>query len=92
MQIYHVSKHLVINRVGWFVLLTFGIILINSCRKDNLIDTSPEFRLSFSNDTIIFDTVFTSLGSVTKQLQVYNRSSKSVKISSRRLPRGIQSG
>lgn len=67
---------------GWFFLLSVGLLLMNSCRKDNIIDTSAGFRLEFSNDTIIFDTVFTTIGSVTKQLHVYNRTKKAVIISS----------
>jgi len=77
-----------IIRACWFFLFTVGFMLINSCHKDNAIDTSPGFRLAFSSDTIIFDTVFTTLGSVTKQLHVYNRSNKGVMISSVRLARG----
>ena len=73
---------------GWVFLLSVGFIILNSCRKDNTIDTSPGFRLSFSNDTILFDTVFTTRGSVTKQLHVYNRSNKAVIISSVRLAGG----
>lgn len=88
MQIYLKSKHLTITCVGWFFLLTTGIMLINSCRKDIDFDTSPGFSLAFSNDTIIFDTVFTTIGSVTKQLHVYNRGNKPVIISSVRLAGG----
>lgn len=88
MQIYHKSKHLLRTWAGRIFLVTIGIILVNSCRKDVAFDTSPGFSLAFSNDTILFDTVFTTLGSVTKQLHVYNRSNKAVKISSVHLARG----
>jgi hypothetical protein len=88
MQICPEAKHLTNTWVGWFFLLIIGFMLMNSCRKDDAIDTSPGFRLAFSNDTIIFDTVFTTIGSVTKQLHVYNRSNKAVIISSVRLARG----
>lgn len=76
------------NWVGWALLLFAGFALVNSCRKADTIDTRPSFRLAFSSDTITFDTVFTSIGSVTKQLHVYNRSNKAVIISSVRLARG----
>ncbi len=59
---------------------TFGL-LISSCRKDDEIDTDPSLRLSFSVDTVLFDTVFTTIGSATKTLTVYNRNDKAVQLS-----------
>ncbi len=66
------------------VLLLFTIVLfvVSSCRKDDPIDTSPSLKLSFSTDTLIFDTVFSTIGSVTQTLKVYNPSDKKIKISS----------
>lgn len=91
MQIYPLPKHQWPTRFSWLLMLSLGFVLMYSCRKDDALDTSPGFRLAFSNDTIIFDTVFTTIGSVTKQLRVYNRSSKAVMISSVRLARGESS-
>ena len=54
-----------------YILPILLIILSYSCKKEN-IQTEGTATLQFSNDTIIFDTVFTSIGSVTKQLMVYN--------------------
>jgi len=67
-----------------FFLSTIMLILLlsESCRKDDLFNDDPEFRLSFSTDTIMFDTVFTTVGSITKVFKVYNNSSKDVMISS----------
>jgi hypothetical protein len=66
------------------VLLTLIILAITteSCRKDNLFNEDPDFKLSFSADTIMFDTVFTTVGSVTKIFKVFNPSNKVVNISS----------
>ena len=52
----------------------FPIILLiftYSCKKGN-IQHDGTATLQFSQDTIMFDTVFTSIGSITKQLMVYN--------------------
>ena len=38
--------------------------------------------LQFSNDTIVFDTVFTTVGTITKTLKVYNRNDNPITISS----------
>jgi hypothetical protein len=62
------------------VLILFVFIAF-SCRKDNFI-TSESARLSFSIDTVTFDTIFTSIGSTTKNLRVYNPHSQPIKISS----------
>lgn len=55
-----------------------------SCRKDKFI-TDSSAELEFSNDSVIFDTVFTTLGSTTQQLKIYNNHKKKIKISSIKL-------
>ena len=72
------------------LLITLLLIVTTSCRKDE-IGSSPLYQLSFSADTVIFDTVFTSIGSVTKQLMVYNKNSERIRISSVSLQSGAQS-
>jgi len=70
------------------IILISGIIIlsiISSCKKDDSFDTSPDLKLEFSSDTIIFDTVFTTIGSITEQIRVYNRNDQNVKISSIKL-------
>lgn len=57
-------------------------MVFNSCKKDPIIINDPEIALRFSNDSIVFDTVFTTIGSITKQLKVYNRFDHKIKISS----------
>ncbi|MFN8277092.1 MAG: hypothetical protein U0T84_06400 [Chitinophagales bacterium] len=53
-----------------------------SCRKEVY---ATKGALSFSVDTLSFDTVFTSLGSTTRAFKVRNTQSKAVKISSIKL-------
>ncbi len=59
------------------ILLTFIVI---SCKKDSVL-TDSSARLDFSEDTILFDTVFTSVGSTTQYLLVYNNNNQPVNIS-----------
>lgn len=47
--------------------------------------------MSFSQDSILFDTVFTKIGSTTKLFRVHNRNNGKVNISSIRLARGSAS-
>ncbi|MCB0804525.1 MAG: hypothetical protein KDC05_01930 [Bacteroidales bacterium] len=63
-----------------FLLIT-AILIISSCRKDDIIDSNPAYKLTFSTDTIIFDTVFTTIGSTTRALKIYNRNNSRVNIS-----------
>lgn len=48
-----------------------------SCKKNNLLSKK---NLEFSVDTLVFDTVFTTVGSTTKQFKIYNKESKTVQI------------
>lgn len=67
------------------VLLFFGVgIFAPSCKREQF-DTNPSAKLNFSADTVLFDTVFTTLGggpfprSVNKRLIVYNRNKNTIK-------------
>ena len=60
-------------------LLLLTTILF-ACKKE-VLDNDQSAALHFSTDTITFDTVFASIGSITKTLTVYNRNSFDVKSS-----------
>lgn len=49
-----------------------------SCKKPLFYSNG---NLAFSKDTIVFDTVFTTIGSTTQQLKIYNKENRTVKIS-----------
>ena len=73
----------------WVLPILVGLALFSSsCRKDVL---SADGALTFSADTVIFDTVFTTVGSITRQFKIYNPSSDEVNISSIMLAGGQQS-
>lgn len=71
-----------------FLLLFLFTIIASSCRKEDAFSDSSSLKLSFSADSVIFDTVFTSIGSVTKQLMIYNTSNNKIKISNLTLNKG----
>lgn len=58
-----------------FTILTS--IMLSSCHDDEIIDT-PEIDLTFSVDTIRFDTVFTEVGTITRFVKIYNNESAAV--------------
>jgi len=63
---------------------------ITSCREDQIVD-SPEIDLSFSLDTLRFDTVFTEVGSITRFVKIYNNELDAVIIDQIRLKNNDQS-
>jgi len=65
-------------------------LALSSCKKDQF-TTDSAAKLDFSTSSILYDTVFTTVGSVTKTFIVYNRNSLAIKISSIRLARGTAS-
>lgn len=65
--------------------------LFGSCRRDIQLDDDPDAQLLFSRDTVVFDTVFTTVGSTSRLFKVYNTSSRAVKIESINLAGGSMS-
>ena len=73
------------------LIITLLLLVGQACRKINPISDDPSKKLEFSADTVLFDTVFTTLGSATHQLRVYNTNNEDLKISSIRLIGGESS-
>ncbi len=73
-----------------FLLFVTSVLFYSSCKKDILL-TSSSAQLEFSADTVIFDTVFTQIGSVTNVFKVYNPHPQPINISSIELAGGQSS-
>lgn len=65
-------------------------MLILSCERETEY-TDPGVLPDFSEDTVYFDTVFTSLGTTTQQLRVYNHHDRTMKLDAVYLAGGDQS-
>lgn len=78
-----------VNIISLFLIVL--ILILASCRKEEAISDNSSLKLNFSTDSVIFDTVFTSIGSATKQVRVYNNSNSKIKISNLSLGSGDQS-
>jgi hypothetical protein len=61
-------------------LVLLGFTYILSCEDDKYL-SSPDAQLRFSADTIMFDTVFTTVGSTTRILKVFNNYKEKLLIS-----------
>lgn len=67
--------------------LIFGFVFLNlicglmfSCVREEEYASGSSVSLKFDNDTLSFDTIFTTIGSLTKKLMVYNKENKPLKI------------
>jgi hypothetical protein len=63
---------------------------MSSCNKENFI-TSLDASLFVSSDSIKFDTVFTSIGSITKSFKIINQNNQKLRLSEIKLMGGPQS-
>ena len=73
--------------VSFFCLVA---ALTFSCRKDSFI-TSPQANVSTSVDTLKYDTVFTSVGSVTQSFKIFNNNNQKLRLSQVKLSGGATS-
>lgn len=62
-------------------ILVFTLICLSNCRKDEHITTDPNARLTFSTDSILFDTIFTTVGSTVKRIKILNKNNSAINIS-----------
>ena len=73
-----------------FLLAVLAITVFFSC--ESVLDvSSPNKFVQFSKDTLTFDTVFTTIGSATSKIMVYNNQRKDIVIENIRLSGGKNS-
>lgn len=75
-----------------FLISTLIFLLFSEgCKDDVDISGSESARLSFTNDTILFDTLLTSRGSITRRFRIYNNNREAIRISLIRVAGGERS-
>ena len=80
----------IIAHTIFVLLLIFFAFDFSSCKKDK-ITTDPKARVEFSQDSVLFDTVFTGIGSSTRNIRVRNKNKQRIKIASIHLRGGSTS-
>ena len=91
MRLYGCLSLAPVNSILKCTLLVAVIVLsVSSCRKDSIL-TDTNASLRFSEDTIIFDTVMVTVGTVTEVFKVYNYYNEDINISSLQLATGSSS-
>ncbi|EJW99407.1 hypothetical protein EVA_12486, partial [gut metagenome] len=79
--------------IHFFILTIIASVMMQACDGlDENYSTNPTHRLSFSTDTLSFDTVFSTIGSATKQFMIYNHNSDPLNIESIMLASGEATG
>ncbi|MCR5131221.1 MAG: right-handed parallel beta-helix repeat-containing protein [Prevotella sp.] len=78
------------TRLLLFLGLAFSLLV--SCSDDESFTLSTDRHLTFSIDTVKFDTVFSAVPTVTNSFWVYNRSGEGIRMSDIRLEKGNQTG
>lgn len=78
------------SKLVLFLISLTTLALIFNCKEDPYV-TQKDAALKFSVDTVMFDTVFSSVASVTKRFKAFNPYDKTVKISKIFIAKGNQS-
>ncbi|WP_146202886.1 hypothetical protein [Pedobacter paludis] len=66
-------------------------MLLSACRKGERITIDPNAKLNIEKDSVLFDTIFTSIGSTTKRIKLVNKNSDAVNIEEIKLSGGVSS-
>jgi hypothetical protein len=68
------------------------ILIIQACQpEEELVDTSSSLQLKISTDTVLFDTLLTDRGSLTKRFKIYNPNESAIRLDDIRLGNGPSS-
>ena len=70
--------------------LLLCLLLLFACKKDSFTN-SPDANLQTSVDTLKYDTVFTTVGSVTQSFKIFNNNDQKLRLSSVKLAGGSAS-
>lgn len=76
------------KKLLYMIVLSVAPIMLLSCEQESFVRDGGEVQLAFSIDTVAFDTVFTTMGTATQKVTVYNRSDDNLILSSVTLEKG----
>lgn len=75
----------------FFFLISLSVLLVlSNCRKENFL-TDSGAKVEFSKDTVVFDTVFVTIGSTYQRFTINNPQNQSIILSNVRLANGTRS-
>ena len=65
--------------IGCILMLALMVYACDPLEEEITRDSNIE--IAFSTDTVLFDTVLSSVGSITKRVKIYNRNERAVELS-----------
>ncbi|SHJ96763.1 hypothetical protein SAMN04488028_102314 [Reichenbachiella agariperforans] len=72
---------MVLKKTLFFLVMLSGWVLIQSCDPvEEEVSTNPAHQLIFSSDTVRFDTLLSSVGSITRRFRIYNPHKNAIEI------------
>ncbi|MFA7043021.1 MAG: hypothetical protein WC186_01600, partial [Bacteroidales bacterium] len=74
---------------AFLLILSSMTFFFSACSQDEGFASDPMDALRFSADTLSFDTVFSTVGTTTAWLKIYNTGNRKIRISDIRLKEGI---
>jgi len=76
-----------------YLLLLLAMLTLSfaACNKDEDITFDPNAKLNFSTDSVLFDTVFTSIGSTVRRFKIFNYNEKAININDFKIGGGANS-
>ncbi len=79
------------KRTKLLLLLSILITFLAACNKDEDLTFDPAAKLNFSTDSLLFDTVFTSIGSTVRRVKIFNYNEKAINIEELKIAGGSAS-
>ncbi len=84
------SSQLINFPLGYCFIIVLFVVILASCKKDSFI-TSQSAQLSTSVDSLKYDTIFTSIGSVTQSFKISNLNNQKLLLNTVKLMNGASS-
>jgi len=78
------------RKLSYILLLALSGLFF-ACSDYDSYSNNPSFRLSFSKDTVMFDTLVSTISSPTKTLYVFNKNPDGLRVANIRLQKGTES-
>lgn len=75
----HFEAHIV-KKILPFAILVLLTALLYNCRPERVFIEDHDAKLTFTMDTVLFDTIFTTIGTTTKSFRVHNPHDRFIKI------------
>lgn len=79
------------TRIKFLLLIAILSTFFAACNKDEALTFDPNAKLNFSTDSVLFDTVFTSIGSTVRRFKVFNYNEKAINIEDIKIGGGANS-